>query len=83
MSQDRQVELDAEVIARRREVEHRLERLRAAFASEVGFAPRRRGWLLALVAGAAGVALAMRSKRPKRVESAAGGGRGRKRRRRS
>lgn len=83
MSEDRLVELDAEVAERRREVEQRLERLRTAIASEVGFAPRRRGWLLAMVAGAAGVALALRRKRKKRHGAADGGGeRGRERRRR-
>lgn len=80
MSEDRLVELDAEVVERRREVEERLERLRTALASEVGFAPRRRGWLLAILAGAAGLTLALRGRRKRRAEG--GGERGGRRRRR-
>ncbi len=80
MSEDRLVELDAEVVERRREVEARLERLRTALASEVGFAPRRRGWLLAILAGAAGLTLALRRTRKRRAEG--GGERGGRRRRR-
>ena len=60
MSEDRVEELELEVAERRREVEARLARLRAAFASEVGVAPRRRGWLLVLLAAGAGTALALR-----------------------
>ena len=60
MSEDRVEELDLEVAERRSEVEQRLARLRAALASEVGVAPRRRGWLLLILAGGAGVALALR-----------------------
>jgi hypothetical protein len=78
VSEDRLVELDAEVVERRREVEERLERLRTALASEVGFAPRRRGWLLALVAGAAGIAVALRRRRQSRAST--GAKRGRRRR---
>lgn len=67
---DRIEELDSEVADRRREVEQRLARVRAAIASEAGVAPRRRGWLLALLAAAGGVALAIRvqSKRRSRGE---------------
>jgi hypothetical protein len=46
----------------RRRVEERLAALRAALASETGRAPQGRGWLVAVVAGAAGLALAMRRK---------------------
>ena len=68
-------ELDREVAERRREVEQRLARLRAAVASEVGVAPRRRGWLLLILAGGAGVALALRrrARRSGRDEARRGG----------
>lgn len=82
MSEDRLVELDAEVAERRREVEERLARLRTAFASEVGIAPRRRGWLLAILAGAAGVALAMRRQRRRRSDGEQAGRRRKRRRKR-
>ncbi|HUO86982.1 MAG TPA: hypothetical protein VM617_06295 [Thermoanaerobaculia bacterium] len=48
------------VIERRRVVEDRLAALRAALASETGRAPRGRGWLVAVVAAAVGLALATR-----------------------
>ena len=48
------------VAQRRRLVEDRLAAVRAALASEAGRAPQGRGWLVAVVAGAAGLALAMR-----------------------
>jgi hypothetical protein len=67
LSEDRVEELDLEVAERRSEVERRLARLRAAIASEVGVAPRRRGWLLLILAGGAGVALALR-RRVRRAE---------------
>jgi hypothetical protein len=44
----------------RREVELRLSQLRGALRSEFGRAPKRRAWLLGLLAGAAGVAVAVR-----------------------
>jgi uncharacterized membrane protein YsdA (DUF1294 family) len=44
----------------RREVELRLAELREALRSEIGRAPKRRAWLLALLAGAAGLAIATR-----------------------
>lgn len=49
----------------RREVELRLARVREALRSEFGRAPKRRAWLLGLLAGAAGltVALTLRSRR--------------------
>ncbi|HEX2253807.1 MAG TPA: hypothetical protein VHQ65_11120 [Thermoanaerobaculia bacterium] len=50
----------AEIRQRRREVEASLETLRTAMARETGLAPRRRGWLTLLVAGAAGLTGAMR-----------------------
>lgn len=55
--EDESVERIAE---RRRLVENRLAAVRAALASETGRAPRGRGWLVAVVAGAAGLALALR-----------------------
>lgn len=55
--EDESVERVAEA---RRRVEDRLAALRAALASETGRAPRGRGWLVAVVAGAVGMALAMR-----------------------
>jgi hypothetical protein len=55
--EDESVERVAEA---RRRVEDRLAALRAALASETGRAPRGRGWLVAMVAGAVGMALAMR-----------------------
>jgi hypothetical protein len=67
LSEDRVEELDLEVAERRSEVERRLARLRAAIASEVGVAPRRLGWLLLILAGGAGVALALR-RRVRRAE---------------
>lgn len=48
------------VAERRRLVEDRLAAVRAALASEAGRAPQGRGWLVAVVAGAAGLALAVR-----------------------
>jgi hypothetical protein len=50
----------AEIRQRRREVEGRLEALRSAMQRETGHSPSRRGWLTLLVAGAAGMTLAMR-----------------------
>lgn len=48
------------IAERRRRVEDRLAAVRSALASEAGRAPQGRGWLVAVVAGAAGLALAMR-----------------------
>lgn len=50
--------------ATRREAEQRLAEVRSAVESEVGFAPQKRYLLLALAAGAAGFALALRRRRP-------------------
>lgn len=72
MSADRRegesVRAPAEVADRRRDVEDRLDALRAAMASETGFAPRRRSLLAALVAASVGLALALR-RRAKRTGS--------------
>jgi hypothetical protein len=54
----------------RREVEARLAQLRLAMRSEFGRAPKRRVWLLALLAGAAGVAIAVRLKGRRRLPEA-------------
>lgn len=50
------------IAQRRREVELRLGALRSAIADETGHAPGGRGILAALLAGAVGVALALRGK---------------------
>lgn len=62
----RREETIEQVNLRRRQVEERLDALRAALASETGRAPRGRGWLVAVVAGAVGVALALRNRAPAR-----------------
>ena len=49
----------------RREFERRLEEVRGSLESEVGFSPRKVGWLLPLAALSLGVALALRSRRSK------------------
>ena len=71
MSRDRREEerarAGAAVEARRREVEDRLGALRAAMASETGFAPRRKGVLAALIAATVGLAIALR-RRAKRED---------------
>jgi hypothetical protein len=54
----------AEIAARRRGVEERLAALRGALATETGLAPARRGWVVAVVAAAAGLAIALRRRRP-------------------
>lgn len=61
----------------RRDAEARLAQLRGAMSSELGFAPSRKVWLIALAAGAAGVALALRRRGRRALP---GGGRPRKRR---
>ncbi|HSL85231.1 MAG TPA: hypothetical protein VLF66_20855 [Thermoanaerobaculia bacterium] len=55
-----------DVVERRREVEERLAEVRAAIGRETGVAPAARYSLLALVAGAVGLALARRRRRSKR-----------------
>lgn len=60
MSKRREEESLERVVAARRRVEERLGAVRGALAGETGRAPRGRGWLVAMVAGAAGLALAMR-----------------------
>lgn len=47
----------------RREFERRLEEIRSALRREVGFSPRKLGWLIPLAALSAGVALALRSRK--------------------
>lgn len=59
-------EPDDTVAESRREVETRLAELRASIGREVGVAPKARYTLLALVAGAVGVALAVKRKRRKK-----------------
>lgn len=51
------------IAERRRAVEERLAAVRGALASETGRAPGGRGWLVATVAAAAGLALALRRRR--------------------
>lgn len=54
------------VVERRREVEERLAELRASIGREVGAAPAAKYTLLGLVAGAVGLALAVKRKKRKR-----------------
>lgn len=51
----------------RREVEVRLADVRAALRSEFGRAPRRRVWLIGLLAGAVGLAVALRRRQRRPV----------------
>lgn len=61
---------NGEVAESRKEVEARVAELRAAIGRETGVVPRARYTLLALVAGAAGLALAAgRRKRKRRGRS--------------
>ena len=53
------------VVERRREVEERLAEVRAAIGREMGVAPAARYTLLALVAGAVGLALAVKRRKRK------------------
>ncbi len=57
----------------RRDVELRLGDLREAVEEELGFLPRRRYWLVAAVAGAAGLALAIGRRKRKRRRMTRGG----------
>jgi uncharacterized membrane protein YsdA (DUF1294 family) len=50
----------------RREAEMRLTEVRSAVETEVGIVPRKKYWLMALAAGAAGFAVAVRRGRKKR-----------------
>jgi hypothetical protein len=50
----------------RRDVELRLGELRTAIEDELGWVPRRKQWLVAVLAGAAGLALALRRRKRKR-----------------
>lgn len=53
-------EIDESRVERQRlEVEERLAEVRTALRSEIGVAPRRRAWLLAVLAGAVGLAVAV------------------------
>ena len=65
-------EADLRLEEARRDVELRLGELRSAIQEELGFVPRRRYWLVALVAGAGGLAFALRRKRRRRLRSKAG-----------
>lgn len=69
MSKRAEEEALARIAERRRRVEERLAALRGALAGETGRAPARPGLLIALVAGAVGLALALR--RRNRPEDAA------------
>jgi len=62
-------EHDSSVEEWRREVETRVAELKAAIGRETGMAPRARYAVLALVAGAAGLALAARRRKRKRIRS--------------
>jgi hypothetical protein len=50
----------------RREAEMRLTEVRTAVQTEVGIVPRKKYWLMALAAGAAGFAVAIRRGRKKK-----------------
>ena len=50
----------------RREAEMRLTEVRTAVQTEVGIVPRKKYWLMALAAGAAGFAVAVRRGRTKK-----------------
>ena len=50
----------------RREAEMRLTDVRTAVQTEVGIVPRKKYWLMALAAGAAGFAVAVRRGRKKK-----------------
>lgn len=56
----------ARIAERRRQVEERLAAVRGALAGETGRAPGRPGLLIALVAGAVGLAVATRRREAKR-----------------
>ncbi|MDX1630705.1 MAG: hypothetical protein R3234_02500 [Thermoanaerobaculia bacterium] len=47
----------------RREFEERLEDVRSAVRREVGFSPRKLGWLVPIAALSVGVALAVKSRK--------------------
>lgn len=65
----RNEETDGSVQEWRREVETRVAELRAAIGRETGMAPKAKYTILALVAGAAGLALAARRRKRKRIRS--------------
>jgi len=64
---------EATLAASRRDFEERLESVKSALESEFGRRPNRRGWILATVAGAAGLALAWRVSALYRRPELAGG----------
>jgi hypothetical protein len=63
MTRRRDEEARAEIARRRQRVEDRLAAVRAALVTETGRAPVRRGWLVAMVAAATGLAVALRRRR--------------------
>ena len=69
MSKRREEESLERIAAERRRVEERLTAVRTALAGETGRAPRGRGWLVAVVAGAAGLALAMRRRASRQLSA--------------
>lgn len=66
MSRDARDDAAAAVTESRREVEDRVAELRTAIGRETGVLPRAKYTLVALVAGAVGVALAARRRKKKR-----------------
>ena len=66
MSRDEREDEAAAVAESRREVEGRVAELRTAIGRETGLLPRAKYTLVALVAGAVGVALAARRRKKKR-----------------
>jgi hypothetical protein len=62
------LEVERRLEESRREAEMRLTQVRTAVETEVGIVPKRKYWLLALAAGAAGFAVAVRrrGRRPRK-----------------
>lgn len=61
-----ELEPDEALMRNRREVEERLAEIKVSIGRELGVVPKAKYTLLALVAGAAGLALASRRRRRKR-----------------
>ncbi|HUF77979.1 MAG TPA: hypothetical protein VMR44_03570 [Thermoanaerobaculia bacterium] len=64
-----ELEPDEALMRNRREVEERLAEIKASIGRELGVVPKAKYTLLALVAGAAGLALASRRRRKKRKQN--------------
>ena len=64
-----ELEPDETLMRNRREVEERLAEIKASIGRELGVVPKAKYTLLAVVAGAAGLALASRRRRKKRKQN--------------